>query len=99
MNDLTARLAALAAARQTITYGQLARDLGWRMGDLTAALEESMEADARKGVPLRASLCEGRLASGLPARGFFDKAAALGFDVSHPNSFVFVQRHMLFDPG
>ncbi|MFN7223196.1 MAG: hypothetical protein ACK4MS_04205 [Paracoccaceae bacterium] len=95
MSDLEARLAVLAAKRQTITYGQLARDLGWRMGDLTAALEAMMETDARKGAPLRASVCGSRLSDGLPARGFFDKASELGFDVSDPAAFVLAQRRRL----
>ena len=86
MTRLEARLAALAAAGQTIPYGALARDLGLRMGELTAALEALMEADARAGLPLRAALCEGRFAGGLPARGFFDKAAELGFDISDPQA-------------
>jgi hypothetical protein len=96
MNDLCDRLAALAAAGQTISYGALARDLGWRIGTLTAALEAMMEEDARKGQPLRASLCEGRLSGGLPARGFFEKATALGFDVADPASFVAGHRAALF---
>ncbi len=71
-----------------MTYGALARDLGLRMGELTAALEALMEADARAGLPLRAALCEARLSGGLPARGFFDKAADLGYDTSDPAAFV-----------
>ena len=88
MTRLEARLAELASAGQTITYGALARDLGWRMADLTAALETLMERDAAEGHPLRAAVCAGRLGAGLPARGFFDKAAALGFDLSDPEDFV-----------
>ena len=98
MSDLVARLAALASRNETITYGALAREMGWRMGDLTAALEALMEADAAAGLPLRAALCEGRLAGGLPARGFFLKANALGFDVSDPAGFVARQRQGLFSP-
>lgn len=96
MSDLAARLAALARRGETITYGQLARDLGWRVQDLTSALEGMMEADAAAGQPLRAALCEGRLAAGQPAPGFFLKAAALGFDVSDPAGFVGRQRTGLF---
>lgn len=88
MTRLEARLAALAAAGETVTYGALARDLGLRMAELTAALEALMEEDARAGRPLRAALCEGRFAGGLPARGFFDKAAELGFDTSDPTGMV-----------
>lgn len=96
MTDLETRLAALAAAGQTIPYGQLARDLGWRMGDLTAALETLMEQDAQHGLPLRAALCEARLGNGLPARGFFDKAASLGLTPDDPARFVADQRAALF---
>ena len=77
MKRLESRLAALAAAGQTLTYGALARDLGLRMGELTAALEDLMEQDAALGHPFRAALCEGRLSHGLPAAGFFLKAAQL----------------------
>ena len=37
MSDLETRLADLASRGQTITYGALARDLGWRIAELTAA--------------------------------------------------------------
>ena len=96
MSDLAARLADLASRGETLTYGALARQMGWRVQDLTAALEALMEADAAAGRPLRAALCEGRLAGGLPAPGFFLKAAELGFDVSDPAGFVTRQRTDLF---
>lgn len=95
MNELASRLANLARRGETITYGALAQGLGLRVQDLTAALEAMMEDDARAGRPLRAALCEGRLAGGLPARGFFDKAAELGFDVVDPAGFVAQQRQAL----
>lgn len=96
MSDaLLARLATLGAAGQTITYGALARNLGLRVADLTAALEALMEEDAKNGKPLRAALCEGRLSAGLPAKGFFLKAASLGFDLSDPAAFVASQRAAL----
>ncbi|WP_374643766.1 hypothetical protein [Tabrizicola sp.] len=79
MTRLEARLAALAAAGETIAYGALARDLGLRMADLTRDLEALMEADAAAGRPFRAALLRQRLSpEGLPAPGFFLKAAALG---------------------
>jgi hypothetical protein len=93
---LEQRLAALAAAGQTITYGALARDLDLRMGELTVALESLMEQDAKDGKPLRAVLCQGKLSNGLPARGFFYKAAELGFDTSAPETFADQQRRALF---
>lgn len=95
MPRLTARLYDLARSRQTQTYGSMARDLGCRIGDLTAALESLMEADAAQNRPLRAALCEARLTPGLPAPGFFAKAAALGFDVSDPARFTADQRRAL----
>lgn len=96
MSPLEARLAALAATRGTVTYGALARDLGLRIGDLTAALEATMIADARAGRPLRAALCEGKLSRGLPAQGFFLKCAELGLDVGDPAAFVADHRAQLF---
>jgi hypothetical protein len=97
MSRLEARLAELAAAGQTITYGALAREMGWRVHDLTAALEALMEIDAGKGQPLRAALCEGRLSGGKPGRGFFEKAAELGCDLSDPAAFVTQTRTALRD--
>ena len=96
MTRLEARLAALAAAGRTATYGTLARDLGLRMGELTAALEHLMEQDARADLPLRAVLCEGKLSQGHPAQGFFLKCAELGLDVPDPAAFVAAQRAQLF---
>jgi hypothetical protein len=96
MKRLEARLAALAAAGETITYGALARDLGWRIGEVTAALETLMEQDAAAGRPYRAAVCAQRLsADGLPAPGFFAKVASLGQDVSNPARFVETQRRAL----
>ncbi|MDB5666561.1 MAG: hypothetical protein JWS11_3104 [Cypionkella sp.] len=101
MNELEARLAELAALQQTITYGQLARDLAipgpGAIAKLTQALERLMETDAAAGMPLRAALCSGRLAQGLPAAGFFEKAASLGYDLSiGPEAFVQQQRQSLW---
>ena len=90
------RLAALAAAGETVTYGQLARDLGLRMADLTAQLETLMEHDARAGLPFRAALLRQRLSpDGLPAPGFFQKAAALGLAIHDPAAFTVDQRRRL----
>ena len=86
------RLAALAAAGQTISYGDLARDLGLRIADLTAQLEALMEADAAQGKPFRAALLRQRLSSdGHPAPGFFQKAAELGHTVD-----ITAERQALF---
>lgn len=90
------RLAALATAGETIAYGTLARDLGLRLGELTAALETLMEEDAALGRPFRAAVMRQRLSpDGLPAPGFFQKAADLGADVADPAGFAADQRRRL----
>jgi hypothetical protein len=88
MNDLTARLADLAAQGKTMTYGALAQEMGWRVADLTAALERLMEEDAAAGRPQRVALMEGRLSRGLPAPGFFMKLAELGHSPTDPAAYV-----------
>lgn len=88
MSDLESRLAELAFHGKTITYGALARDLGWRVADLTTALESLMEQDAAANRPQRAALLEGRLSGGLPAQGFFLKLAELGLAPTDPAAYV-----------
>lgn len=99
MSDLAAalagKLARLAAAGETIGYGALAAELEVRVADLTTALEATMEEDAARGEPLRAALCFGRLTGGLPARGFYDKAAALGYLIDDPADFTLSMRERL----
>jgi hypothetical protein len=96
MTPLDARLATLAARGETISYGALARELGLRIGVLTAALEASMEADAVAGRPFRAAICAARLSpDALPAPGFFAKAAALGRPAEDPATFVSQERARL----
>jgi hypothetical protein len=93
---LELRLAALAAAGETTSYGALARDLGLRMADLTARLEALMEEDAAQGKPFRAALLTQRLSPDhLPAPGFFQKAAELGADITDPAAFTADQRRRL----
>lgn len=90
------RLAALAAAGETISYGDLARELGLRMGELSARLEALMEEDAAKGRPFRAALLRQRLSPDhLPAPGFFLKAQELGQDTSNPAAFTADHRRRL----
>jgi hypothetical protein len=97
MNDrLIARLHELAAEQKTITYGALAAELELRIGVLTDALEDLMQADALAGRPFLAAICAGRLNNGLPARGFFDLAARLGRDIGDPAAFVMAERAALF---
>ena len=100
MNELIARLDDLAARGQTITYGALARELAipgpGSIAKLTAMLEALMEEDAAQGRPFRAALCSGKLAGGLPAQGFFEKADALGcYDGTDPVAFCAGQRARL----
>lgn len=96
MSRLEARLAALAAAGETITYGALARELGLRIGELTAALEALMDGDQAQGLPFRAAVCAQRLSQdGLPAPGFFAKAAELGHQITDPAAFVAHERARL----
>jgi hypothetical protein len=79
---LRAALIALARARQTITY----RDLAARaevppphaIHRLTLALEALVRADHAAGRPLLAALAVSRTAEGIPGRGFFHLLAALG---------------------
>ena len=95
MTALEARLDRLAMEGETMTYGALARDLGLRIGALTAELERLMERDFAMGHPLRAALCAGRLSGGLPAPGFFAKAADLGYRMDDPAEFAAKQRAAL----
>jgi hypothetical protein len=93
----------LAAQGRMTTYGALAEVLGLdgpgRIARLTDALEALMEADASSGAPLRAALVLGRASGGLPARGFFLKAQALGlYDPAKisPDAFHAAQCAQLF---
>lgn len=87
--ELENRLAALAAAGETIPYGALARELGLSMAELTATLEALMDIDAARGHPFRAVVLRQRLSADLlPAPGFFQKAAALGADISDPAAYT-----------
>jgi hypothetical protein len=97
---LEARLDAIVAAGQTITYGDLARELGLRVADLTARLEVLMEEDARAGRPLRAAVLRQRLSRRqMPAPGFFEKAAELGYQISATEAFVVDHRRRLSRRG
>lgn len=91
IDGLDARLDRLAARGHVMTYGELVGDLELtgpgRIARLTTALEELMEIDTQAQAPLRAALVVGRSSGGLPARGFFEKALALGHDTSDPAAF------------
>ncbi len=95
---LEARLSALAAARQTTTYGALARALNLSgpatIARLTQDLEALMDQDAAAGRPLRAAVVTAR-GSTLPAQGFFAKATGLGLQIQDPVTFIAQQRQSL----
>ncbi len=99
IEKLRGRLANLAALGQTITYGDLARDLALpspAIQTLTAMLEDLMEQDAAAGRPFLAAVMEGRLGDGLPSLGFFEKAAMLDAALTaDPAAFVADQRAAL----
>ncbi|SUZ34014.1 hypothetical protein ROE7235_03795 [Roseibaca ekhonensis] len=57
-----------------------------------------MVQDTAVGRPLRAALVVGRATGGLPARGFFEKAQALGHDVSDAVGFHRAQLSACFGP-
>tara|TARA_R110002110_G_scaffold368014_2_gene577758 strand:- start:3071 stop:3427 length:357 start_codon:yes stop_codon:yes gene_type:complete len=70
------------------TYKGLADHLGLKppqtIHRVTEALEILMAEDAAAGRPLLAALCVSRLEPGLPARGFFVAAQALGLFTGDP---------------
>lgn len=81
--ELSARVKrVLLAARYPISYGALARILNvtgpGSIARVTRALEVLMQNDIAAGRPFLAAMCEGKLSGGMPALGFFQKAAALG---------------------
>ena len=84
-HDLAARvrthLEGLSAEDAPITYGALARALGfWMPGAvrrITQALEMTMQEDAAADRPFIAARAASRGGDGLPGKGFFDLATAL----------------------
>jgi Fe-S cluster biogenesis protein NfuA len=77
-----ALLEALPPDSPPVGYAQLADALDvsppHRVGQVARALEITMDEDAAAGRPFLAALVVGRARDGLPARGFYDRAAALG---------------------
>lgn len=86
MNDHAASLrpvlADRARRRLTISYGDLAREARipspHTVHKTGEALEALMEEDAAAGRPLLAAVAISKVRDGLPAPGFFQKAAELG---------------------
>ena len=97
---LRAVLEDCAAARRCVSYGALAAEIGLdgagRIARLTTMLEALMEEDTAACRPLRAALVLSRAGGGLPARGFFLKAAELGHDIGDPAAFHAAQISALF---
>ena len=75
-------LQTLPADEAPTTYGKLARALGLyapgSIGRVTRALEVTMREDAASGAPFIAARAAGRGEDGLPGKGFFELAQALG---------------------
>ena len=73
-------LSSLRAARQLSTYAELAETSAipapHRIHKLALWLEQTMEADAKAGLPLRAAVIISKQ-RGIPAPGFFAQAKAL----------------------
>jgi hypothetical protein len=99
IDALKGRLMQLAALCQTITYGDLTRDLALpapAIATLTQMLEALMEEDAAAGRPFLAAVMAGRLGDGMPSLGFFEKAAELDVNITaDPDAFVAGQRAAL----
>jgi len=75
-----------------MTYQQVAGALGLEpprtIQQVALALEETMREDAEAERPLIAALVVSRQGQGLPARGFFDLAVALGRFPEEPSRHV-----------
>jgi NFU1 iron-sulfur cluster scaffold homolog, mitochondrial len=93
-NSLAPRLRQFLAQRPSdapcLTYAQVIAALEIAppaMARLTQTLEDLMTLDTAQGRPLIAARVVSRGPNALPARGFFDHAAALGHDVSDAAAF------------
>lgn len=99
INAMQGRLKQLAALGQTITYGDLARELALpppAIATLTDMLERLMQEDAAAGRPFLAAVCAGRLGDGMPGLGFFEMAASLdAVTGADPAAYVADQRAAL----
>lgn len=88
--------------RRTVTYLQAADAVGveapQRIHKLSRLVEILLKEDVDAGNPPLAALVVSRVRDGLPAPGFFDRAARLGiFDGSHPARFHSELLCSLFD--
>jgi hypothetical protein len=85
----------------TTTYRELADRLGLKpphtILQVTEALQNLMEEDVAAGRPILAAICVSKMRSGIPARGFFLAAQALGVfsgDPSGPEAQAFHAREL-----
>ncbi len=77
----------LTRSTSLVTYAQAARDLdAININAVTQALEMLMEQDAAAGRPFLAARVVSRI-NKFPARGFFDKARALGRQIDNETAF------------
>jgi hypothetical protein len=80
--EMRTALRHLAALGETVTYQGLASALNLAppntIRQVTSALEILMAEDVAAGRPMIAALVVRKGGAGLPARGFFEKAAELG---------------------
>ena len=77
------------------TYRDLANRLGLEPPNtihcITEALESLMEDDVTAGRPILSAICISKMRTGIPARGFFLAAEALGVFAGDPRA----RRHVL----
>lgn len=89
-DKIRTHLFSLSPKNLPLTYGQLANDMGLlipgsmglplpgSIAKVTRALEAIMVEDAEKDAPFLASLVVSKIGNGTPAKGFFQRARALG---------------------
>lgn len=92
LERLTELLERARLQQQTLTYLEVADALAMpgpkRIQKTTRLLETLLRRDAEAGRPLRAALVISRTSSGLPGRGFFERAQQLGLhDGRDPEGF------------
>ena len=96
-DDLREELLGRARAGLPATYKGLADRLALApphtIHRVTEALERLMDEDAAAGRPLLAAFAVGKARSGVPARGFFLKARALGLFSGDPEGREAVEFH------
>ena len=79
------RLQQTARARQTITYSELATEIGWAPRGMGALLGKIVGAEAVAGRPLLTAVVVRSGKKGLPGDGFFTIAQSLGHCLGAPS--------------